>query len=157
MSMYTEQCAAALPAGATDQTLPNSGLTVVFTTEHGAAFRCLACGAGTGVGSYSLTNTRKAARMHREESCPYPEAHHITSTVPHAHSRHERYRTKSSGACGRWVITDDSVAQCSCEWTSYTSTRAEARTTARVHRDEAHSAWLAAVARDKPARTAVAA
>lgn len=58
---------------------------------------------------------------------------HVTRTVPY-HDRPERYRTKSNGSCGRWVRGDDSVALCTCGWSSYTSTRAEAQHTARAHR-----------------------
>lgn len=59
---------------------------------------------------------------------------HITSTVLAA-GRRERYRTKSNGSCGRWVVGDDSVALCTCEWKSYAATRAEAQAAARYHRD----------------------
>lgn len=132
-----------LPAGATDRTPPNFGLTQVFTTDHGAAYRCLACHAGTRNGAYTLEKTRVAATIHREDSCPFPVAHHVTKTVPDAYNCGERYRAKSNGSCGRWVRTDDSVAQCICGWTALEDTRAEARRSARAHRDAAHRAWLA--------------
>lgn len=125
-----------------DRTLPNSGLTIVFTTVYGAAYRCLACGAGTGVGAYDLKGTRTSARLHREESCPYRDAHHITATTLDAGGRTERYRTKSNGAAGRWVASDDSVASCSCGWKVYESSRTEAQAAARAHRNAAQSAWL---------------
>ncbi|MFI7608481.1 hypothetical protein ACIBTV_25475 [Micromonospora sp. NPDC049366] len=58
---------------------------------------------------------------------------HITTTVLCA-GRRERYRTKSNGSCGRWVMGDDSVARCTCGWKSYASTRGEAQAAARWHR-----------------------
>jgi hypothetical protein len=59
---------------------------------------------------------------------------HLTRTVQAA-SRHERYRTKSNGSAGRWVMTDDSVALCTCGWKAHADTRDEARWRARSHRD----------------------
>lgn len=58
---------------------------------------------------------------------------HVTRAVPY-HNRQERYRTKSNGSCGRWVRGDDSVALCTCGWSSYSSTRDEARSAGRRHR-----------------------
>ncbi len=60
---------------------------------------------------------------------------HVTRTVPY-HGRHEQFRTKSNGSCGRWVMTDDSVALCTCGWERHGQTRAEAQGAARVHRAE---------------------
>lgn len=59
---------------------------------------------------------------------------HVTRTVPDSANRHERYRTKSNGSCGRWVITDDSVALCTCGWKTWHPTRADAQAAARTHR-----------------------
>lgn len=59
---------------------------------------------------------------------------HVTRTVPDTHNRHERYRTKSNGSCGRWVRSDESVALCTCPWRTYHSTRGDAQTAARAHR-----------------------
>lgn len=61
---------------------------------------------------------------------------HVTRTVPDGANRHERYRTKSNGSCGRWVWTDESVALCTCGWRAYAATRDEARSRARMHRAE---------------------
>lgn len=60
---------------------------------------------------------------------------HVTRTVPDTHNRHERYKTKSNGSCGRWVRTDESVALCTCGWKTYTQTRGEAQAAARAHRN----------------------
>ncbi len=70
---------------------------------------------------------------------------HVTRTVPDSANRRERHRTKSNGSCGRWVITDDSVAVCVCGWKRWESTRAEARLAARHHREEMSTAATATV------------
>lgn len=62
-----------------------------------------------------------------------PTFTHVTKTVPY-HGRKERYRTKSNGSCGRWVMSDDSVALCACGWTSYAGSRSEAQASAQSHR-----------------------
>ncbi len=64
---------------------------------------------------------------------------HVTRTVLDSANRHERYRTKSNGSCGRWVTSDDSVALCTCGWREWASTREDARWSAQRHRDEVTS------------------
>ena len=59
---------------------------------------------------------------------------HVVRTVNVA-NRHERYRTKSNGSCGRWVTSDDAVAVCTCGRKFWGSTRAEARAKGRYHVD----------------------
>jgi hypothetical protein len=81
----------------------------------------------------------------RWQTVPTPEPipatfTHVTRTVVDSHNRHERYRTKSNGSCGRWVRSDESIAICACGWRSYGSTRAEAQAAGRAHRTAQTSA-----------------
>lgn len=62
-----------------------------------------------------------------------PSFTHLTRTEPY-HGRREQYRSKQNGSCGRWVMSDESVALCVCGWKSYASSRGEAQATARSHR-----------------------
>jgi hypothetical protein len=62
---------------------------------------------------------------------------HVTRTVSGGGNQRERYKTKSNGACGRWVRSDDSIALCTCGWKRWASSRAEAQASARAHRTEA--------------------
>jgi hypothetical protein len=64
-----------------------------------------------------------------------PTFTHITSTALMA-GRTERYKTKSNGSCGRWVVSDESVGRCTCGWKTYAGSRAEAQAAARAHRDK---------------------
>ena len=129
-------------AFATDRTPPNSGLIVVFTTGSGAAFRCLACNAGTRAGCYDLEKTRLAARWHREDSCPHHNAHHITKTAMAPQSiigdlgRRRRPPRDS---------VEYPVASCTCGWSAAgeDGDRESGRRLARRHREAAHDAWLA--------------
>jgi hypothetical protein len=139
----TNAMQAAIPAGAVDHTPPNFGLVVVFTTTEGAAYRCLACNAGTRAGSYDLAKTRLAARWHREGSCPHRGAHHITKTVmasqPVVGDLGRRRRTP------RDSVTYP-MASCTCGWKAAgeDDDRESGRRLARTHRDAAHAAWLEA-------------
>lgn len=60
---------------------------------------------------------------------------HLTKTVPY-HGRKESYVTKSNGSCGRWVMSDDSIALCTCGWSSHGGSRGEAQAAARAHRGQ---------------------
>jgi hypothetical protein len=71
--------------------------------------------------------------LHRE---PAPATiAHVTRTVSDGGNQRERYKTKSNGSCGRWVRSDESVALCTCGWKKWASSRAEAQSAARAHRD----------------------
>jgi hypothetical protein len=140
--MTTRTTQSPIPSGAINRTVPNQGLTVVYTTDYGAAFRCLACNAGTAAGNYDLPKTRTAARWHREDSCPHPDAHHITAVVMATQKldfvipgRRRRQPTES--------VTYP-IASCVCGWTQAgeDGDRESGRRLARAHRDSAHRAWL---------------
>lgn len=64
---------------------------------------------------------------------------HVTSTAYMA-GRTEQYKTKSNGSCGRWVLSQESVARCTCGWKRLTGCRDEARAAARYHRDNPKAA-----------------
>lgn len=139
----------ALLPDAVDRTPPNWGLMVVYTTGDGAAFRCFACNAGTSIGCYDLPKTRLASRWHREGSCPYPDAHHITRTVmavqPAEGDLGRRRRPPRNS------VTYP-VASCTCGWrvAGEDGDRESGRRLARIHRDAAHAAWLALYAAEQP-------
>lgn len=59
---------------------------------------------------------------------------HVTRVVRDSANRHEQYRTKSNGSCGRWVENDAVVAVCVCGWKRWADNRTEGQSQARAHR-----------------------
>ena len=99
----------------------------------------LAAGVATRELPYYLKDLDLRARWFAGEDFPeQSEAApvvHKTRTVLDAHQQ-QRHVTKSNGSCGRWRYSDASVALCTCGWKWNATTRDEARSAARMHRQK---------------------